>query len=670
MFGWLRRKFSRRPAREDITDLGFGVVPDPGLANANWFRQWVGIYQLVDRLARARGGVVTERPLDERMIYIARGLMRYNSYAQGFVSGLRGHVLGANGLVHHATGPSAGDLQTWLDAWKDRVDWWSWEREIYERVHVEGESFTRFFPDDGDVCIRPIEPEWVVAPDGTEEWTFGLHNVSGDVHDIDMLHTLYGTEDEEVDAHDFYHIKSKLSVRADKRGRSDFLPCAALLDDSFKTWRNFAAAEAVRQATVYYTEQPEGVTVDDMAQAVAAQADYTPPPAARTGRAQPPVRLVQGVGVEHLQAGTKLAAVPGAANVQATMAGVNAALLAVGRPYHMPLVLITGDMGANNTMDFGDESPFSVQVTDESRWYCRHIRNLLWRVVQHAVDEGALPARVLTDGTNLEVTGERKPARDAEKNTARAKTLYDDGVISGRERSTMEGVDYDEQQAARQREGLPTLPQKAQQQPAPQQVTEDAGLVEREVTVHRGGKTFQRKQRVREGGDAPAQEHPHGHDTSDVPEGLRARARALAKRAVQAARELAVRLTPAAMRVGQALGAVLDTPEDMKKFGYNPTTSSGTAHAGGPDPVRAAITDALGVGVSGHVVASVVAYALSHAIAYVKGRLRGDTHESADPAVMEFAELVHELYARTMRGMGGNVPGAEAIAARIAELLG
>lgn len=544
MFQWLRNKLGKRRSAAESTD--FGSVPDPGLANHNFFRQWIGIYQLVDQMARARGGVATERPLDERMLFIARGLIRYNTYAQGFVSALRTHTLGARGFQHLVTGPSAKPVQAWLNKWKDEHDWWQREREIYERVHIEGEAIPRFFGCKQTVELRMIEPEWIIAKDGSEEWTFGFYNEPGDVELVTALHARYGAESETIDWSEWYHVKSKLSVRADKRGRSDFLAAAPLLDDSFKVWRNFLQAEAIRQGIIYFAKQAEGVTSEDLATAIAREEDYAPPTAPSDRKNPPGIGLQYGAGVEYMQAGTELASVPGADNIQGVVTGVNAALLAVGRAYHMPLVLLSGDMSANNTLDFGDETPFGQTISDEKNWYSRHVRNILWRVIETAVDYGLLDDECLTDGTNLEVSSELKPARNVTENTNRAKTLFDDGVISARERATMEGVDYDEQQrqilkehagvdaldqagvaldgaqisslleivdrvaqkqytteaaAAIINSAFPTLPmaiikqivesiaKMPAQQPQPQQAFEST-LVEKEVVVHRDGKTF------------------------------------------------------------------------------------------------------------------------------------------------------------------------------------
>lgn len=179
----------------------------------------------------------------------------------------------------------------------------------------------------------------------------------------------------------------------------------------------------------------------------------------------------------------------------------------------------------------------------------------------------------------------------------------------------------------------------------------------REVEVHRSGKTFKRRQKVRV-------------DTANVPKKHHGKLTRTAKRALRFAQEKAVQLTPAALKVASALGAVFDTPADMKKFGYNPTTSSGTANAG-HDPVKQNLADVFGVGVNGHIVASAVAYVLSHAVTWAKRKLR-DGREDADPGIQEFAEFLASVYAHVIKELGGdesNAPTAEAIAENIAALL-
>lgn len=176
------------------------------------------------------------------------------------------------------------------------------------------------------------------------------------------------------------------------------------------------------------------------------------------------------------------------------------------------------------------------------------------------------------------------------------------------------------------------------------------------VTVHRDGKTFQERRKK-------ADPEP---DTGEVPKGLVAKAKAVAQRVAQRARELAVKLTPAGMKIGAALGVVFDTPEDMKKFAYNPTVTGGKAATN--DFVAANMHDAFGVGVSGHIVASVVAHVLTKAVFYAKRKLAG---EEADTGIMEFAEFLAAVYKMVFEELGlhGQIPQAAQIAEALADHL-
>jgi hypothetical protein len=650
------RRWFRQPAKESVSEFsGFGLIPDPGLANWNWFRQWAGIFQLVDRMARARGGNLVEIPLDDRMVYIARGLMRYNTYAQGFMNALRMHTLGAKGFKYIAVGNSARELQYFLDKTHDKVNWWSWEREIYQRTHVEGNSVSRFFPQEGWVDIRPIEPEWIIPKDGSEEWTFGFYNEPGDVQDVTALHTLYGQHNEVVDGNEWYHVKGKMAVRADKRGISDFLSAATLFDDSFKAWRNFVSSEAVRAAIVYFSEQPEGVNPEDVAQAIARTSEYGPPTQPPGAPREPPLKLQWGAaGVEHIANGNKLAAPP-QPNAQSTVTAVNAAMLAAGRAYHVPLVLMTGDMSANNTLDFSDESPFGQTISDEQHWFSEHMKALNWKMTETACWEGMLPMRVLNDGTHIQVVYERVKSRNAKENTDRGKVLYDDGVISGQERSRMEGVDHDEQQSQRQREGVRLMRDISRQQHS---AAEEATQL---VKVHRNGKTFYRRQRKA----APKQEREKSS--------RRERVKAAVKRLKDKVTELAIQLSPAAHKVAAILGEVFDTPDDMKKFAYHPGASSGLGGRAGSDFVHASFQDAFGVGVSGHLVASIASRVLVKAFAFAKRKLRGKqvTEDAGGDGVHELARFVRRVYRKIGEELGEELelPSVYDIAENIRRLL-
>jgi hypothetical protein len=212
----------------------------------------------------------------------------------------------------------------------------------------------------------------------------------------------------------------------------------------------------------------------------------------------------------------------------------------------------------------------------------------------------------------------------------------------------------------------------------------ESGLVEKDVTVHRGGQTFTQKRKVRSGSDddpsAPVQkvagppaEHVHDGLADKIaaadPEaaknpGLVGKLKDKALTAAAKVYALMVRATPAAWKVMEVAGAVLDTPNDLKtKFGYNPTASSGTASgeaAAGGDPVRQQF------GISAHLAATVASHVLSRVITWVRGKLGDRASEAAGDAFDEAGRVLAEVLKAIASEFGlSDPPAAEAIAEQL-----
>lgn len=187
------------------------------------------------------------------------------------------------------------------------------------------------------------------------------------------------------------------------------------------------------------------------------------------------------------------------------------------------------------------------------------------------------------------------------------------------------------------------------------------------MTVHRGGKTFQQKRRKAEG-EPGAKERPPaklddeakaavtaGLDPGDF-DALPAEARP-AQSTLDKAKDLALTVAARALtwlhrfnesQLGQlaikGLDALFDGPEDMKKLGYNPNNTSGTANPQTSDAVRHALEAHLGFGVSGHLVARIAANVLAHVWTRVKRAATGAAEEAFDPKA-EWADLISQLLA-------------------------
>lgn len=211
------------------------------------------------------------------------------------------------------------------------------------------------------------------------------------------------------------------------------------------------------------------------------------------------------------------------------------------------------------------------------------------------------------------------------------------------------------------------------------EIREHGSLTQRKVTVHRSdGTTFERAQAVRSGDDVPGEgEKPsqpevelHDSDRTAISDGIDRAAESLpagAKAeggllekvkdiALTAAAKVymwAVRATPAMIKLGNILGEIFDTPSDMKKLGYNPNTSSGTANVQSVDPIKQSLQHEFGAGVGGHLVIGAAAQVLSRAVIWAKKKLTGKAQEDgASDGVREWAELIAALFASVAKSMG------------------
>lgn len=136
-----------------------------------------------------------------------------------------------------------------------------------------------------------------------------------------------------------------------------------------------------------------------------------------------------------------------------------------------------------------------------------------------------------------------------------------------------------------------------------------------------------------------------------------------ARKAVYAAYEhvnyLLVKYQSQVDAIGSVLGAVLDTPKDMEKLGYNPSISSGGHASSVLDPLQ------VHAGISTHFACTLANHAVNFGFKAVKKLLKGE-----GDAVDLAAELLHGVFEAINRELGlEGVPEASAIAAKLRSLL-
>src|SRR5262245_61170758 len=119
----------------------------------------------------------------------------------------------------------------------------------------------------------------------------------------------------------------------------------------------------------------------------------------------------------------------------------------------MPLWVISGDASRNNALDLNAEGPFGRFIAGEQAWFSRHVRNILWRVLEIGVDRGDLPEAVI-DVVDISVTPQRpSEQRDPLKETQNNQILFNAGIIGKPTWSAREGLDFQSEQEDIQRFG-------------------------------------------------------------------------------------------------------------------------------------------------------------------------------------------------------------------------
>jgi hypothetical protein len=125
-------------------------------------------------------------------------------------------------------------------------------------------------------------------------------------------------------------------------------------------------------------------------------------------------------------------------------------------------------------------------------------------------------------------------------------------------------------------------------------------------------------------------------------------------------------MTPAMLKAADVLGGVFDTPDDLKKFGYAPTMSAGTASAdssASADPMRAH------VGISTHLACTIASHVLAKAVVWASKKKGGMT-EAEDDGLAGWADLVAEVFAAVNAALGTEgAPDAAEIEKALRELL-
>ena len=375
------------------------------------------------------------RNLDEllRLRNASRTLCAYNGYARALLLNMTNYVIG-NGFIYNAVStelvpdadvksPGKQDpkavkqleriVQDFVDDFTKRNFWMLREREIYRRVLRDGEAFLRlFFRDDGRTVVRPVEPEQVRDPYGSDYrdgWSYGMqHQVSPtvDVETILQYYVMYqdptavltngNTElGDLVPAVEMVHIKNPESDAAVKRG----LP--AFYGDTLNAFyrastlqRNISIGAAVRQSIGMIWQYAFG-TEAQISEILADNKEYrrTDPVTGRTENVQ---RRAAGETI-HVPEGQQIGKHPGSdAAVSDHMQGVQGDLRLGSSAFAAPEYITGSAEHANFASSLVASAPFVRNAESQQEYMSLHFLEVINRAIKHGIDKGLLPREAAT----------------------------------------------------------------------------------------------------------------------------------------------------------------------------------------------------------------------------------------------------------------------------------
>jgi hypothetical protein len=335
------------------------------------------------------------------------------------------------------------------------------EREIYCRVHQDGECFLRFHNlPDGTVRVRFIEPEQVRDSQGRFDlgWTYGIQHQMDPFEDVEtpLAYSIFwpdpaapGGEASRMDRGDRYeilpaaevlHLKGPDTPANVKRGTSDFLyDAGAAFDRAARLQRNASLGAAYRAATGEIWQHMQGTQsqVQSLADSMAAYRRTNP----TTGSAEN-VDLLSAPAVRRVPMGQELVAQP-ADNTASYLEGVQGDIQQASAATCSPSFWLGDTQNANYSNLESASAPPIRAAQCEQEYYKAAFARCAWKALEWAAECGLLPADVIE---TLEITVEapavlhRNELEDAQTKQVENQA----GVLSKQQWCAEKGRDYEQ----------------------------------------------------------------------------------------------------------------------------------------------------------------------------------------------------------------------------------
>lgn len=392
-----------------------------------------------------------------------RKLVAENPYAQCAIANRVNYAVGAKGLKFKAVS-SRKDCppklltaaQRILDLWIEENDMVEYAQDVMRNIDINGESFTRHFPqDNGIVLVRPIEAEHVRAPTQGNaygpEYSFGKQTRADDIEDVVgywvVENPLVSSIPVFVPADQVTHIKGN-SPRTAKRGLPLFASgsCELLLRLAFRLLTAMGST-AVNRAKIGMIKYLDGVVKEAAVNLANELATFT---------TTDPVSG-QTTNVQQYRDGAILT-VPANAKYEFPGSNFDAQVFEVAGQYilravaartNQPEWMLTADPSSGTFANaFIAEAPSTKQFMDLQETLARKMgtnrsrnrRSMAWTQIVHAVKVGLLAPETL-HLVQVQVEGQSLVVRDASQEATTNKT-YGEMKVKSRKTTQMElGLD-------------------------------------------------------------------------------------------------------------------------------------------------------------------------------------------------------------------------------------
>jgi hypothetical protein len=328
-----------------------------------------------------------------------------NSYAIGLLEGLTSYTVGV-GFTFQAQAVAAEDeqladaVQQVIDAHLDHNSWSggempSLEEELFQRSLVDGEAIlVQTANADGTADVRPIEPEQLKQPPGTDEreWSFGVYTEPRDLHKKLAYSVCYDVGDwEEYDAEQVVHIPRNV-MRGMKRGIPDFSFDAYESLHAASMLRSALGETAAERASIVGVRQHETATQDQVQSFVDEQADYREYERYWAALTANITRYRKG-GWQDIDAGQKFVDGPSSVDQPAHLQVLGGLTRAAAVRWNAPEWLGSADASNNNyASSLTAESPFVRYVLrQQARYRAAFLCSIWFAIKAYCNAHGGIP---------------------------------------------------------------------------------------------------------------------------------------------------------------------------------------------------------------------------------------------------------------------------------------